>query len=114
MADDDRTDDDHPLQRAHRFFRQAAPAIREVGDAIVQRVDEVVANATAIEGVVVAPEYEDAGAAGEESSPAAPIDLAEQRRGRAPLRITWVSVAVVAAAATYGALRLQRRDDAAA
>ena len=119
----------HPLQRAHRFFLKAAPVIREVNDTIerhggleqvrdkvveragelVKQVDDAVANATAIEGEVV-----------ERTEPVAPTSTSTRTSSRtSPLAtpvqphrspVRWVALGIVAAAATYGALRLQRRD----
>ncbi len=118
LDDDPRPQGDHPLERAHRFFQRAAPAIRDAqekieqaggvdglretvqrkADEIVQRVDEVVANATAIEGEVVDPAPDPAPAA-------APAPV----RVRARRRMHYVEIAVIAAAATFGALVFQRR-----
>ena len=121
----------HPLQRAHRFFQKAVPAIREVNEAIdggaleqvrdtvvgratelVQKVDQVVANAAAIEGDVIERIVKDpatpAAHAGDPDrrSPLPPAD-APSHRGATAAR--WITIGVVAAAATYGALKLQRR-----
>lgn len=112
----------HPLQRAHTFFLKAAPVIREVNDTLerhggldhvrdkvvkgadefVRKVDDVVANATAIEGEVV--ERPRTTAAAPRTTPrATPV------RPPAGSPVRWVAIGIVAAAATYGALRLQRR-----
>jgi hypothetical protein len=118
--DDEQTHDEpaHPLTRAHRFFQKAAPAIRDAqetlerhggidgvcetvvrtADELVQRVDHVVANATAIEGEVI-----------ERNASDTPIDTPVAQLVRRRRRVTYVQVAIVAAAATYGALKLQRR-----
>ena len=115
------TDDDHPLQRAHRFFQKAAPAIRDAqdrleqaggiegvretvqrkADELVQRVDEVVTNATAIEGEVV-------DRATPATTTATPSPATRPAR-TARRRWHYVEIAVIAAAATWGALVLQRR-----
>ncbi|MCB0878625.1 MAG: hypothetical protein KDC46_06550 [Thermoleophilia bacterium] len=129
MSDDDHQPapgTEHPLQRAHRFFQKAGPAIREAQDAIeraggiegvrdkamqkadeiVQRIDEVVADATAIEGTVVEQDLH------EEPAPAASAAAGELRAARRR-RLHYVEIAVIAAAATYGALVIQRRHRAA-
>lgn len=118
----------HPLQRAHRFFLKAAPVIREVNDTIerhggleqvrekvveragelVRQVDDVVANVTAIEGEVIErPSPADATGAARTSARRTPLATPVQPP-RSPVR--WIAIGVVAAAATYGALRLQRRS----
>ena len=108
---------EHPLQRAHRFFQKAAPVIREVNDAIeggaleqvrdtvverandfVQKVDEVVANATAIEGDVIERVVDEPAASARATSASSSTSAAR-----------WITIGVVAAAATYGALKIQRR-----
>jgi hypothetical protein len=127
-ADTEPTASEHPLERAHRFFQKAAPVIREVNETIerhggleqvrdkvveragelVQKVDEVVANATAIEGEVI---ERDAAATPAASSPTAAADPGFTPAPEPARRtVRWVAIGVVAAAATYGALRLQRRD----
>lgn len=105
------------------MFLKAAPVIREVNQKLerhggleqvrdkvvkgagdfVRQVDEVVSNATAIEGEVV-----------ERTPPEAAGDAARPTPVASPVRphrspVHWVAIGVVAAAATYGALRLQRR-----
>ncbi len=104
MTDDDArsTNDDHPLDRAHRFFQRAAPAIREAGDVIVQRVDEAIANATAIEGDVVEARDE---------PPAPMMDSAQTSRPRRSMH--WAHVAIVVAAASYCSLRMLRSAESA-
>ncbi len=133
-ADDAATDASaptHPLERAHKFFLKAAPVIREVNDTIerhggieqvrdkvvekavetadqiVKRVDEAVANATAIEGEVIEREPAAAAAGARTSTRTTPLATPVQPT-RSPTR--WIVVGVLTAAATYGALRLQRRD----
>ncbi len=122
MNDAPDTEPSHPLQRAHKFFLKAAPVIREVNDTLerhggldqvrdkvvkgagdfVRQVDDVVTNATAIEGEVVERPKPTA------ADPVRPTPLATPvQPHQSPAR--WVAIAVVAAAATYGALRLQRR-----
>ena len=131
----------HPLERAHRFFLKAAPVIREVNETLerhggleqvrdkvveragefVQRVDDVVSNATAIEGEVVertpardaAPSASDADA---RDADAASYSRARERTIPTSTPVQpkhgigrWVALAIVVAAATFGALRLQRR-----
>lgn len=122
----------HPLQRAHRFFQKAAPVIRDVNETIerhggieqvrgkvierageiARRIDETVTNAAAIEGKLIT----------REDTPPIAFDAPQQathRRTppratpvtphRSPLR--FVAIAIVAAAATYGAIRVQRCSD---
>jgi hypothetical protein len=122
--DDEHTSQDpaHPLTRAHQFFQKAAPAIRDAhealelhggiegvretvvrkADEIVHRVDEAVANATAIEGEEIV--RSDDGVS--ERVPIVTPVVEVTRRTRS---ITYVQLGIVAAAATYGAIKLQRR-----
>lgn len=113
---------EHPLQRAHRFFEKAAPAIRDAGEAlerhggiegvrdkvverageIVRQVDEAIADATAIEGEVVE-------RAVEVATPGAPDDVRDHLRRRTRRALHYVEIGILVAAATYGALALQRR-----
>ncbi|MCW2922381.1 MAG: hypothetical protein JWL76_2255 [Thermoleophilia bacterium] len=122
----------HPLQRAHKFFLKAAPVIREVNDTIdrhggieqvrdkvvaragevLKQVDDVVANATAIEGEVVQREprapatTDDSEQASRARARTSPLATPVEPR-RSPRK--WIAIGVVTAAATYGALRLQHR-----
>jgi hypothetical protein len=116
----------HPLQRAHKFFLKAAPVIREVNETIdrhggleqvrdkvverasevLKQVDEVVANATAIEGEVVERTASASASTTRAASRTTPLARPVEPH-RSPTR--WIALGVVAAAATYGALRLQRR-----
>jgi predicted ArsR family transcriptional regulator len=113
-------DDARPMQRAHRFFQRAAPVLRDASEAIerhggidgvrelvveratelVRQVDEVVANAGAIEGEVV---ERVADAVSDE--PVAPAETVQRVRRR----LHYVELAILVAAATFGALALQRR-----
>ena len=118
---------EHPLQRAHKFFQKAAPVIREVNDAIeggaleqvrdtvverandfVQKVDDAVANATAIEGDVIERVVDEPAAAAADPASAG-AGAARSPSSTAPSAARWITIGVVAAAATYGALKLQRR-----
>lgn len=114
----------HPLERAHRFFQRAAPVIREATDALerhggidqvrdsvveratslVAKADEAIAKATAIEGVVVERDESEAVAA----EPIRPAETAAARRS-ARRRLHYLELALLAFAATFGALVLQRR-----
>lgn len=113
---------EHPLQRAHRFFQKATPVIREAGEVIerhggiegvrdkvverageiVRQVDEAIADATAIEGEVIE-------RAVEVAMPGAPKDDREHLRRRTRRSLHYVELGILVAAATYGALALQRR-----
>ena len=117
----------HPLQRAHKFFLKAAPAIREINDTIerhggidqvrekvveragevLKQVDEAVANASAIEGEVVEREQPTPAPRARTSTRTTPLATPVEPH-RSPAR--WIALGVVTAAATYGALRLQRRS----
>lgn len=115
MSDEPPFDDPtHPLTRAHRFFQRATPAIRDAqetvvrtADELVQRIDHVVANATAIEGEVIEPSPASAPVIVPVAAPVtAAIDPEPPARRR---NLPYIQLALIAAAATYGALRLQRR-----
>ena len=131
----------HPLERAHRFFLKAAPVIREVNETLerhggleqvrgkvveragefVQRVDDVVSNATAIEGEVVERTPATSTAATSPDVDAHDADTTSTSRARERTIPTstpvqpkhgigrWIALALVVAAAPFGALRLQRR-----
>ncbi len=124
--DDDAAAPRHPLERAHQFFQKAAPVIREVNETLerhggvegvcdkvveranelVQKVDEAVANATAIEGEVIEREPAPTPDPVPPARHIPPVTPVPQRRASKH----WIAVGALAAAATYGALRLQNRD----
>lgn len=117
-------DQAHPLERAQRFFQRAAPAIRDAADALerhggieqvretvveratelVQKADDAIAKATAIEGVVV--ERDEAEVQADAARPAGDRPRSTRRARR---RLHYLELAVLAFAATFGALVLQRR-----
>jgi hypothetical protein len=118
---------DNPIDRARRLLQRAVPVIRDMGDAIerrggiermgeqvveqvtqqaneiVRRVDDAMLKATAVEGIVIERTTDAAG-----TDAPAPVD-AERPDRRRWTRRDWMQLAVVSAAATYGALRLQGR-----
>jgi hypothetical protein len=126
MVDDEEPAPDgsaHPLERAHRFFQRAAPVIRDATDALerhggidgvrdlvverashlARQVDEAVADATSIEVEEV-----DAASA-HDDGPAVVADRPATAPRRRRPRIHYVEVGIIVAAATWGALMLQRR-----
>lgn len=125
-GDGDRTSAaDHPLLRAHRFFQRATPVIREAQETIerhggiegvrdkvvagahelARQVDEAIADATAIEGEVVERVVDVV-------DPGAPDDVRDHVIRRTRRTLHYMHLAIIVAAATYGALRLQRRRHA--
>lgn len=115
----------HPLERAQRFFERAAPVIRDAADALerhggldqvrdtvveraselVHKAEDAIAKATAIEGIVV---ERDADAVDADAAPAAGPTTAGHVRARRA-RLHYLELALLAFAATFGALMLQRR-----